>query len=94
MPRTIISQSRTISPLDATFLFPFDATSPRLIMPPRRSGHARFVRAQENAGLFVRSNNLGLFVQLIFRYARINIFDYICYILRIYPTRGRFYRYF
>lgn len=32
VPRAIISPSRTISPLDATFLFPFDSTSPRLIV--------------------------------------------------------------
>lgn len=50
VPRAIISPSRTISPLDATFLFPFDSTSPRLIVP-RRSGHARFVRTQENTNL-------------------------------------------
>lgn len=41
VPLAIVSPSRTISPLDATFLFPFDSTSPRLIVP-RCSGYARF----------------------------------------------------
>jgi len=78
VPYAIISPSRTILPLDATFLFPFDSTSSRLIVP-WSSGHARFVRAQENASLI----SLCLLMRLIFRYARINIFIYIYCMLKI-----------